>query len=250
MSIPKIKVPMFSVVLPTTKKKIMMRSLTTKEYKLLLIAKENKDTEQEFIAIRQVINNAVVDKVDIDTLPMHEIEYMFVKLMIASTAGQKVKLAYRCKNKIKVTDEEGNVADAACNEVNRVSPNLGDAEVVTKGKSECIVEVESEDGQKLSLMFTHPTLKAYMNTNIKNKIDITGGCLTKIVIDESILILGRDYTEVEANELIDDLPESKLTDILQFYADTPQLELKHQFKCRKCGKEHNIHLKGMHDFFA
>lgn len=249
--LPKIKVPMFSVTIPSSQKKIMMKSLTTKEYKLLLIAKENKNPEQEFITIRQIINNAIVDKIDIDTLPLYDIEHLYVKLMIASTAEKSLKLAYRCKKDIIVKDETNNTeTKEVCNEVNRISADLSTAEVKLNTNTECQITVNSDDDQQLTLVFTYPTLKAYINTNVKNKIDITGACLTKIVHGDSVLVLGRDYTEQEANELIDDLTEEQLKSVLQFYKNVPQLELKHTFVCKKCKNTHEIHLKGLRDFFT
>lgn len=246
MSLPKVKVPMFSVVIPSLQKKVLLKSMTTKEYKLLLIAKENKNREHELVTIRQVLGNCITDKkIDIDKLALYDVEFLFVKLMGASTAERFVKLAYRCRNKITGADDQL----VECNEINRVAPDMHLVEIANTENKELNIEVDTEEAGKVVLTFTHPTLGSAMNMSGSTEMDITGNCLTKVTSTDEVQLLGRDYTIDEANELVNEMSEVDLKKILEFISAAPTLYLKHQFKCKKCKFDHTIELKGIRDFF-
>ena len=47
--------------LPSTGEKIKYRPFTVKEEKILLVAQESKDPEQEVLAAKQIVNNCLID---------------------------------------------------------------------------------------------------------------------------------------------------------------------------------------------
>jgi len=61
MSLPKIDLPLFELKLPSTGEKIKYRGFTVKEEKILLVAQQSDDPEQEILATKQIINNCIVD---------------------------------------------------------------------------------------------------------------------------------------------------------------------------------------------
>ena len=67
MALPKIQQALFELVVPSTGKTINHRLFTVKEEKILLLAQESKDPKQALLAMRQVLNNCLVD-VDVDSL--------------------------------------------------------------------------------------------------------------------------------------------------------------------------------------
>jgi hypothetical protein len=60
MALPKIDLPVYQLELPSTKQKIKYRPFTVKEEKILLVAQEAGDAEQELLAARQIINNCLI----------------------------------------------------------------------------------------------------------------------------------------------------------------------------------------------
>ena len=74
MGLPKIDMPIFTMVLPASKETVKYRPFTVKEEKILLIARETKDLDQIILSIKQVINNCLLDK-DIDDLSMVDLEF-------------------------------------------------------------------------------------------------------------------------------------------------------------------------------
>ena len=243
MTLPKIAIPMFSIILPSTGKSVMLRSMTTKEYKLLLIAKETADDEQEIITIKQVLNNCICDDLDIDNLTWYDAEYLFTKLVISSKAEKGVTQFYKCKAKI---DEQ------VCGMVNEIYINIDEA-VISINTNELLLKSKDVDTNEIIMKFTYPTLgnmsKFKTVVNEEDKINFFNELLTVVSSGEDIYIKGRDFDALEAGIMIDALTETQLEELIKFIDDMPQIKLDHSFLCQKCGTNHKIELRGMNDFF-
>jgi hypothetical protein len=72
MALPKIKIPLFDVTIPSTKKDAKFRPFLVKEEKILLIAQSGGSKREMVNSLKQVINNCVTmldgTYVDVDTL--------------------------------------------------------------------------------------------------------------------------------------------------------------------------------------
>ena len=87
MKLPKIDSPMFQIKLISIDTPVKFRPFTVKEEKLLLIAEESKEPADILSAIKQVINNCCVSDIDIDKLPVFDIEYFFLQLRSKSVSN-------------------------------------------------------------------------------------------------------------------------------------------------------------------
>ena len=105
MALPKIDVPVFNLTLPLSKKKIRFRPFLVKEEKLLLMAMESNDEKSVIETIKQVLNNCCLDDIDVDTLPIADVEFLFLNLR-ARSVNEIVELQYKCNNKVK-NEESG-----------------------------------------------------------------------------------------------------------------------------------------------
>ena len=79
MALPKIDLPLFEMTLPTSQKTVKYRQYTVKEEKILLVANESKDAMQEILALKQVVNNCLVDA-NVEEFPMVDLEYAYLML--------------------------------------------------------------------------------------------------------------------------------------------------------------------------
>ncbi len=79
MGLPKIDLPIMELELPSTGERVKYRPFTVKEEKILLVASESEDAEQEVLAAKQVVNNCLIDK-DVSTLAMFDLEYVLLIL--------------------------------------------------------------------------------------------------------------------------------------------------------------------------
>ena len=64
--------------LPSTGQKLEYRPFLVKEQKALMIAQESGDDKQIEKAFAQIINDCVINDVDPYTMPMFDIEYIFL----------------------------------------------------------------------------------------------------------------------------------------------------------------------------
>ena len=119
--LPKIDVPIYTMDLISTSKKVKFRPFTVKEEKLFLMATESEDVDTTLDTIKQIIGNCIVNDVEVDTLPMFEVENIFLNLR-ARSIGEMVDLKYKCNN--DVVDETGE--SKKCNNVVDLSLNVLD----------------------------------------------------------------------------------------------------------------------------
>ena len=117
--LPKIDVPLFTVELPSTKEKITFRPFLVKEQKLFLMNTESNDAQETVKIIRQVLKNCVLSDIDVDVLPVFDIEYLFMNLR-ARSVSEVVNLKYKCNNTI--TKEDGE--EKRCDTVNEIVLNV------------------------------------------------------------------------------------------------------------------------------
>ena len=57
MALPKIDIPTYEMIVPSTDKKIKYRPFLVKEEKILMMALEGKDQKEMASALKQIINN-------------------------------------------------------------------------------------------------------------------------------------------------------------------------------------------------
>ena len=110
MALPKLDVPTYEIDLPVSKNKIKFRPFLVKEQRNLLMALESQDTNSTQQAIRDIlVNCTITEGLDIDKLPIIDIEYYFINLR-AKSVGEIVESRYRCNNIVE--DKEcGNIME-------------------------------------------------------------------------------------------------------------------------------------------
>ena len=93
MALPKIDVPTYELELPVSQIKIKYRPFLVKEQRNLLMAMEADDAETIQQNIRQTLINCILTEIDIDTLPIVDVEYIFLNLR-ARSVGELVENKY------------------------------------------------------------------------------------------------------------------------------------------------------------
>ena len=83
MALPKIDLPLFELVLPSTGKKVKYRPFTVKEEKILLIAQESKDIKQVMLAIKQILGNCL-QEINVESLATFDLEYVLLNIRAKS----------------------------------------------------------------------------------------------------------------------------------------------------------------------
>ena len=240
MPLAKIDTPVYDLTLPLSKKKIRYRPFIVKEQKNLLMALESDDQESIQENIKQVLTNCTLTKnVDIEELPVVDIEYFFINLR-AKSVGEVVENKYRCENVV-----EGK----KCNNVMEHTLNLLEIKVEGVKKDNDVIELTD----KISVKMRYP--KFSILKNIKDMQKMTDIAMQMIAESIEYIYDGKQFyysNEVSVNELVEfveSLSQKQFEKIENFFRELPKLERKIEMTCSKCGFVHKFNLEGLENFF-
>ena len=94
MALPKLNVPVYETILPSTEKVIKYRPFLVKEEKILLTAMEDGDEKIITNAVKQILRNCIQGELNIDALPTFDIEFLFLRLR-AKSVGEKITVGLK-----------------------------------------------------------------------------------------------------------------------------------------------------------
>ena len=246
--LPKIDVPVFETTLVSTGEKIKYRPFLVKEQKLFMMAMESQDPKEQMEVIKQVLNNCIVSKnVDVDELPMFDLEHLFMHLR-GKSVGEVVNLNYTCNNKVSKEGEE----EKKCGNIVKIDVNINDIKPIVDLNHNKKIEIS----EKMGLMMRYPTVKTIANSELNEKkdeveslIEIIINCIDYIYDDEQIYY-AKDSDKKELFEFVENLKQSDLTKIQNFFNTMPKIKKELDFKCDKCGYNEKMTIEGMQNFFA
>ena len=95
MGLPKVNTPEYRLTIPSTDKEIRFRPFLVQEEKLLLIAQQTGTENAMMDAIKQLIENCCFGELDLDKMPIFDMEYIFLQIR-AKSVGEVVKLKVTC----------------------------------------------------------------------------------------------------------------------------------------------------------
>ncbi len=246
MALPKMNLPTFELTLPSTGKAVQYRPFLVKEQKLLLMALESQEQKEMLRAIKQIINNCAVDKIDVDELPMFDLEYFFVKLR-AKSVGEIVELRLSHPNK---KNSEGN----ECNQIVNFKLNLMDVEVQKEDQHSN--KILLDETTKIGVCLKYPTM------GLADKISVVGKqsqieVILNLVADSIDYIYdaenvypAKESTRKELLEFVNDLSQDQFKKLTDFFESMPKLKHTIKWTCPECQNEESIVLEGMVNFFG
>jgi hypothetical protein len=242
--LPKIDVPLFTVELPSTKEKVTFRPFLVKEQKLFLMNSENSDAQETINVIRQVIKNCVLSDIDVDGLPVFDIEYVFMNLR-ARSVSEVVNLKYKCNNIVTKDNEE----IKRCDTVNEIAINVLEIEPTFSPDHTRKIQLTDNVG----LMMKYPTFEMMKSMTGKGEgeviMDMIYKCIEYIYDNEQIYYT-KDVSEKELEEFIDGIQQKDLEKIRVFFDTMPKIKKDVEYNCKKCGYHESITLEGTQDFFG
>ena len=242
MSLPKLNVPVYEAVLPSTETVIKYRPFLVKEEKILMTAMEAGDNNTVSLAVKQIINNCVQENIDVERLPTFDIEYLFLRLR-AKSAGEEVTIGlqpYPCPQ------NEGDL----CKFTTEVLINLEEVNV-EKNKEHSNKIMISED---IGILMEYPNLEA-MKGFKENVSEMNVGM--KLIKDSISMIFTKEetyerdsFTDKELDEFIDSLTSDQFIKIQSFFDTMPTLKHTAKYTCKTCGEEKETTIQGLESFFG
>ena len=231
MALPVIDSPIFSIELPSTKNTLRFRPFTVKEEKLLLLASESEDAKTVSDTIKQVLNNCFIDEVDINTLAIFDVEYVFIKLR-AKSVNNIVELQFKDdhdKNVKTEIDLEEVIVEFDPEHTNQI--NLSEKVILTM-KYPSFSMFEAMSGGKED---------TDMSDILKETID-------KVVNGDEVLSL-KDYSNEEITAFTDSFTSKNMRDIEKFFGTLPKLKMDVKYRDSE-GNDKVREVVGLQNFFT
>ena len=241
MALPKIDAPTYELELPLSKKKIQFRPFLVKEQKNLMMAMESDDKETIERNIRQVLNNCTItENIDIDKLPVIDIEYYFINLR-ARSVGEIVENKYVCTNEVN---------DKQCGNRMETSFNLLDIKVEFSENNKEVIQITD----KISIKMKYPEFSLVQK--LKNKESAVDVAFEVMMDSVEWIFDGEQYYHAyetpreELLQFIESLNQEQFSKMEQFFENLPRMNKKIEIKCSRCGFDHSINMEGLESFFG
>jgi len=246
--LPKIDVPIYELELPLSKKSVKFRPFLVKEEKILMMAMESDTDDSSLLAIKQIITNCCLsDNVDVETLPIIDLEYFFLNLR-ARSVGEIVNLQYKCNNKVK-DEESGEEKD--CGNVVKLEVNILDIKPKISEKHTTKIVLSP----KMGIVMKYPSFKMVEDNvkveggEIEKLMSILLNCIESVYTEDSIFY-AKDIPKEELSDFVESLTREQFAKVQEFFDTMPKIKKELSFICNKCGYKENIFVEGLQSFFV
>ena len=241
MALPKLDVPTYEIVLPVSKKKIKYRPFLVKEQKNLLMAIESNESTTIQQNVKDILNNCTVTEgVDIDKLPIIDVEFYFVHLR-AKSVGEVVDTRYRCNNEVD-GKECGNIMEKKINLL-ELKVQIDDS-----------VNPEIQITPKILIKMKYPEFGIVQDSLKYDDInDITFNMIAssiEYIYDGDQFYYAHEAQPSEMLEFVEGMNQEQFAKVEAFFNTLPKLKEVIDIKCNKCGFQHKIDVEGLESFFG
>jgi hypothetical protein len=233
MTLPKIDLPIYEMELPSTGETIKYRPFTVKEEKILLVAQASKDSTQEMVASKQIVNNCLIDY-DVNKLAMFDLELILLTLRSKSVDNLI---------EMQITDPE-------TEETVDISIDLMDTEIIKNDKHTNKVRINDD----YTLILKYPSIDEYIKITEMDEEDplvsyqIMVSCLDKVASEDEVYEFSK-YSQKEIDQFMEDVTTPVVDGIRLFFETMPKIRHTKTYK-NKNGDTKNFVIEGMRSFFT
>jgi len=232
MALPKIDLPLMECKQPSTNEKVKYRPFTVKEEKILLVAQEADDPGAEILAMKQIVGNCFMD-VDIENIPMYDLEYF---LMILRSVSIDNLISFLVTD----PDTEENV---------ELEMNLDELKLAEDPNHTNEIKLNDD----YTLFLKPPRIDAFVEiANMDASEQLTSyyimtSCLDYVASEDEVEYF-KDYSPEETEDFMGGLSSKVLEKVVSYFETMPKL--RHEIKYKnKEGKEQTFVVEGARSFF-
>jgi len=232
MPLPEIATPIYTLTVPSTKKRVKYRPFLVKEQKLLILALENNDQEQILDAITKTIQNCLQTKVNVAEMALFDIEYLFLQIR-ARSISEEIEMKVTCADDGETTvDVKFMVDDVKVN--------------FPKGHTN-VIKLNDE----LTVEMKYPDLEYFAKINFVGEetdpYELVAKCIKRVYVGEDDFTADSDE---ESKKWVESLTSQQFDMIQKFFDTMPSLRHVLKVKNPKTKKMNEVVLEGLSDFFA
>jgi hypothetical protein len=236
--LPKIEVPTYELTLPSEDKKIKYRPFLVREEKILYIAMETGQNKEMINALKDVVGACTFDVLNVDRLPIFDVEYLFLQIR-AKSVSEVTKFRAICPDDGKTYVE--------------TEVDLTKVEVQVDDEHTNRIVLDTQ--RNLGLVLKYPTLKNYDvgrgldNIEVDKVFNILIDCVDHIFEGDKIYP-AKDTSKQELKEFIESLPQEAFNKIKSFFDTMPKLKHEIEVTNPNTNVTSKIVLTGIADFFG
>ena len=232
MALPEIATPIYTLTVPSSKKRVKYRPFLVKDQKLLILALENDDQEQILDAITKTIQNCLHTKINVTDMALFDIEYLFLQIR-ARSISEEIEMKVTCADDGETTvDVKFMVDDVKVN--------------FPKGHSN-IIKLDDD----LTIEMKYPDLEYFTQVNFvggePDPYELVAKCIKRVYVGED------DYTPDsvdESRKWLEGLTNQQFDKIQVFFETMPSLRHVLKVKNPKTKVSNEVVVEGLSDFFA
>ena len=237
MALPKLDIPIYELVVPSTDEKIKYRPFLIKEEKILLIAMESGANEDVIQAVKQIVSECTFNTLKLGNMPMFDVEYIFLQIR-SKSVGEVSKLKILCR------DDGETYAN--------VEVDLTEIEVQVNDDHTNKIELTDEMG----VIMKYPTIDSFSTAGIsditpENMLDVIVACIDKIYDKKGEEVYdSKDSSKKELMDFVEGMNTTQFQDVQAFFDSMPKLRHEITVVNPKTKKENIVALSGLNDFFG
>ena len=238
MALPRLDVPIYELVIPSTDEKIKFRPFLVKEEKILLIAMESGKSEDMIQSVKDIVDECTFNKLKLGEMPMFDVEYLFLNIR-AKSVGEVSKLKVLCQDDMKTYAN--------------VEIDLNEVQVEVDGD---IHSNKIELTDEMGVIMKYPTIDSFTKNGIKNitaanMIDVIASCVEQVYDKKGEEVYdSKDSTQAEIIDFVEQLNTTQFQKIQKFFDTMPRLQHTITVKNPKTKVESEVTLTGLNDFFV
>ncbi len=238
MALPIQSAPTYTCVLPSNGEEVKFRPFLVKEQKTLVIAKEGEDQKRSLDSIKSMIKSVTAyqenEWLDVEKLPMFDIEYLFIKIRAVSV-GETVKINLTCQ-------EEG------CNGTGEVTVNLDEIQTTKPEGVEPKIMITDE----LGVILRYPdwnTMESVQKIPVNEQpIEMLKKCIVEIFDAENVYTTD-DVSTKELGDFVDNLTFPQIEKLGSYFDDMPKVFYDAEYTCSTCNTQQTRTMEGLQSFF-
>ena len=237
MSLPQINTPEYRLKLPSTDEEIKFRPFLVKEEKMLLVAQETGGDKATYDAIRNIINSCCLNPLDVNKLPIFDVEYIFLNIR-AKSVGEIAKIQIVCPD-----DEE-----------TKVEVEIDLTALTVQMEDDHTNKIELTDN--IGIILSYPNLETVSSKSIETPkgketaalFDLVVDCIDQIWEGEEVHD-GTDYSAKEKLTFIESLDHTQFQKVQRFFESMPTLKQEVEVTNPKTNVTSKVTLSGLQSFF-
>ena len=232
MALPQLATAKYELTLPSTGEKVEYRPFLVKEEKVLMIAQSTGQQNDIVLAVEQIIDSCTFGKLNVKSLPMFDLEYVFLQLR-SKSVGAESEVQVTCPD-----DRETKVP---------VKINLDEIK--------CVKEVGHDNNIKLTdtigIIMDYPrvtSINMVTSDDASTAFNVIKDCVKQIYDAENVHDKS-DMDEKELDEFLESMSHDQFERVQEFFNTMPKVKHTVKVKNPNTGVESEVVLEGLNSFF-